>query len=143
MNMTMLHAWILALPVVLAEPCFLCTTPAFVPKVVASPKLRAYKHKEDNTASQEDMELLKSNNVIGRRQLIRDIGFAAAAVMHSTAAIGAEKTTMTSNTVANVCDATVESYRKGNKRIHIVGTAHVSSVSAALAGNLVREVKVC
>lgn len=140
--MTMLWIMVALLSLVLAEPCFVCTKPAFVPKVVARSKLRAFKHKEgDKAAIQEDMEPLKPNNVIGRRQLIRDIGFAATA-MNSAAALGSEQKTMTSNTGANVCDSTVESYRKGNKRIHLVGTAHVSSVSANLAGNLVKEVKV-
>lgn len=41
-----------------------------------------------------------------------------------------------------ICDPTVESYRKGPSRIHIVGTAHISSVSSRLSKDAVRETKV-
>ncbi|KAL9183819.1 hypothetical protein ACHAXT_004675 [Thalassiosira profunda] len=42
---------------------------------------------------------------------------------------------------AAICDPTVESYRKGSNQIHIVGTAHISSVSASLSRAAVRETK--
>ena len=41
-----------------------------------------------------------------------------------------------------ICDPTVESYKKGTNVIHIVGTAHISSVSSRLSGAVVREMKV-
>lgn len=40
---------------------------------------------------------------------------------------------------AAVCDPTVFSLTKGDRTLHIVGTAHISSESADLAGRLVRE----
>jgi hypothetical protein len=40
-----------------------------------------------------------------------------------------------------ICDPTVLTLSKGSRVLHIVGTAHISSESADLAGRLVREVK--
>jgi len=40
-----------------------------------------------------------------------------------------------------VCDPTVRSFSKGTRVLHIVGTAHISSESADLAGRLVHEAK--
>jgi hypothetical protein len=41
-----------------------------------------------------------------------------------------------------LCDPTVSSWRKDERTVHIVGTSHISSISADLAGNVVREVQV-
>lgn len=41
-----------------------------------------------------------------------------------------------------LCDPTVYSWKKQGRTVHIVGTSHISSVSADLAGNVVREVQV-
>lgn len=41
-----------------------------------------------------------------------------------------------------LCDPTVSSWKKQGRTVHIVGTSHLSSVSADLAGNVVREVQV-
>jgi len=42
---------------------------------------------------------------------------------------------------SSLCDPTVSSFRRGSRVVHIVGTAHISSMSAKLAGNVVKEVK--
>jgi pheromone shutdown protein TraB len=41
-----------------------------------------------------------------------------------------------------LCDPAVSSWKKHGRTVHIVGTAHISSVSADLAGKVVREVQV-
>lgn len=41
-----------------------------------------------------------------------------------------------------LCDPAVSSWRKQGRTVHIVGTAHISSISADLAGNVVGEVQV-
>lgn len=41
-----------------------------------------------------------------------------------------------------ICDPAVDSYRKGPNIIHIVGTAHISSVSSRLSRDVVKESKV-
>ena len=41
-----------------------------------------------------------------------------------------------------LCDPAVSSWSKQGRTVHIVGTAHISSISADLAGNVVREVQV-
>lgn len=40
----------------------------------------------------------------------------------------------------SVCDATVTVWERGNRSVYLLGTAHISEVSAALAGALVRDV---
>ena len=137
----MLNLFILITTLPLAYPFVQHTT--FVPKH----KLRASNHHmevKNEVETQDDTALLKptSRILIDRRQWLRNLGFAAG-MNSAAAALGIDQSTMPSTTVPEVCDVSVESYRKGNKRIHIVGTAHVSSVSASLAGGLVREVKVC
>ena len=79
----------------------------------------------------------------GRRQWLRTTAFSVAA--NSAAAvigIDLDSPTMPHN-ADKICEPTVESYRKKDKHIHILGTSHVSSASAELAGDLVKEVKVC
>jgi hypothetical protein len=41
-----------------------------------------------------------------------------------------------------LCDPTVSGWKKDGRTVHIVGTSHISSVSADLAGNVVHEVQV-
>jgi hypothetical protein len=41
-----------------------------------------------------------------------------------------------------LCDPTVSSWQKDKRTVHIVGTSHISSISADLARNVVREVQV-
>jgi hypothetical protein len=81
-------------------------------------------------------------NVVGRRQWFRVLGLSGAAA-NAAAAFATEAALSEDDISVKVCDKTVESYKKGDRHIHIVGTAHVSSASAALSGGLVKEVKVC
>eukprot|EP00574_Skeletonema_japonicum_P009297 CAMPEP_0201723270 /NCGR_PEP_ID=MMETSP0593-20130828/7380_1 /ASSEMBLY_ACC=CAM_ASM_000672 /TAXON_ID=267983 /ORGANISM="Skeletonema japonicum, Strain CCMP2506" /LENGTH=445 /DNA_ID=CAMNT_0048214359 /DNA_START=51 /DNA_END=1385 /DNA_ORIENTATION=- len=48
------------------------------------------------------------------------------------------QTTIVSNTL---CDPGVSTWVKNDRTIHILGTAHISSASAELAGKMVREIK--
>jgi len=84
---------------------------------------------------------MRKSGTLGRRQLFRDLGISVATA--SAAAHADYSTMIPESAVKSICDPTVESYRKGSSQIHIVGTAHVSSASAVLAGNAVKEVKVC
>lgn len=85
--------------------------------------------------------LSSQNSVIGRRRWIRDLIVSAVSTSISANADGTSKVAG-SPIKAAVCDGTVESYRKGSKQIHVIGTAHVSSISAQLAGSVVKEIKV-
>jgi pheromone shutdown protein TraB len=40
----------------------------------------------------------------------------------------------------SVCDPGVSAWKKGNRLVYILGTAHISSASAVLAGNLVKDI---
>lgn len=87
-----------------------------------------------------------NNNVIGRRQLfLRGMIFSSA--FKGVAAHAQESTALLPVTSSNravksaICDPTVESYRKGASEIHIVGTAHISSISARLSREVVREAR--
>lgn len=129
------------------ESCFLSTKPALVQRSTSRTKLCSrnsskYINVKNEVTSQDEMALFMptQNNVIGRRQWFRNLGFASA--MNAAAALCADKASMLSTSMANVCDETIQSYRKENKLIHIVGTAHVSSASAVLARNVVKEEKV-
>ncbi len=51
-------------------------------------------------------------------------------------------TTQTQTIVSNtLCDPAVSTWVKNDRTIHILGTAHISSASAELAGKMVREIK--
>ena len=83
----------------------------------------------------------ESSNAIGRRDLIR--GLVLSSIFKSTDAhADASHTTLNPAVRPAICDSTVESYRKGSKQIHIVGTAHISFASSKLSGSSVRETKV-
>lgn len=53
----------------------------------------------------------------------------------------APTTTITPKTMKGLalCDATVSTFTKNGRTVHLLGTAHISSVSAQLAGRVVRE----
>ncbi|KAK1738406.1 TraB domain-containing protein [Skeletonema marinoi] len=55
----------------------------------------------------------------------------------------AETTTTQSQTIVSntLCDPAVSTWVKNDRTIHILGTAHISSASAELAGKMVREIK--
>jgi len=54
-----------------------------------------------------------------------------------------ETTTTQSQTIVSntLCDPAVSTWVKNDRTIHILGTAHISSASAELAGKMVREIK--
>ncbi len=84
------------------------------------------------------------NNFIGRRKWIIDGIITSASsigTIHAQALQTSEGLFPPQRSSA-LCDQTIECYRKGNKKIFIVGTAHVSSISAQLSGDVVKEVKV-
>lgn len=85
----------------------------------------------------------KGRGAIGRRRWIRDmIVFGSNSIATRTSASALTTNLSSRDTkAAAICDPTIESYQKGSSKIHIVGTAHVSSVSAKLSGAVVREVK--
>lgn len=135
-----------------AEPCFLFAKKTFLkPTVILfqekdRPSLigitddpggevtNEYRINDDSTSR------LRKSGIVGRRQLFWDLGISVATA--STAAYADYSTIIPEPAVKSICDPTIESFRKGSSQIHIVGTAHVSSASAVLAGNAVKEVKV-
>lgn len=80
----------------------------------------------------------------GRRRFVQS--FIISSTYNSIASRADDNSMMLSNKPYGmsqaVCDPSVESYRKGPKRIHIVGTAHISSVSSRLSRDAVKETKV-
>ena len=75
------------------------------------------------------------NTSIGRRQLLH--GTLLYPVFKSIDAYAND-----SVVTKAICDTTIESYQKGMKEIHLVGTAHISSESSRLSRDVVREIKV-
>jgi hypothetical protein len=137
--------FIIILLSVRAEPCFIFDRKAFSKqKVASSSRSKVHLSNHDGEEVTDAASLMKQN-VVGRRQWFRVLGLSGAAA-NAAAAFATEAATMLSaedDVSVKVCDKTVESYKKGGRHIHIVGTAHVSSASAALSGGLVKEVKVC
>ena len=66
---------------------------------------------------------------------LRPASAAAAPAVGSTAVA---KSAIVSQTL---CDPAVSTWAKGTRLVHLLGTAHISSTSAELAGRMVREVK--
>jgi len=76
------------------------------------------------------------NTSIGRRQLLHGILLYPVFKSIDAYANGSVVTKA-------ICDTTtIESYQKGMKEIHLVGTAHISSESSRLSRDVVREIKV-
>jgi hypothetical protein len=133
------------------EPCFLFAKSAFLrpprtPQDATKSGMFGITKDEEGEPNQYNRNIsidkILNSKVIGRRQLFRDLGVSAVASIISAA--NAHSTMVPEKTArSSVCDPTVESYRKGSKQIHIVGTAHVSSLSALLSGSVVKEVQVC
>eukprot|EP00580_Thalassiosira_gravida_P017212 CAMPEP_0201661104 /NCGR_PEP_ID=MMETSP0494-20130426/3559_1 /ASSEMBLY_ACC=CAM_ASM_000839 /TAXON_ID=420259 /ORGANISM="Thalassiosira gravida, Strain GMp14c1" /LENGTH=319 /DNA_ID=CAMNT_0048139127 /DNA_START=749 /DNA_END=1705 /DNA_ORIENTATION=- len=90
-----------------------------------------------------------NTNLVGRRQWLH--GVVVSSAVKSIAAHAEDSSLLPGITFATsgdnaaiksaICDSTVESYRKGSKQIHIIGTSHISSVSAQLSREAVRETK--
>ena len=77
-------------------------------------------------------------------QASRVMGIVATAPWNKISVANAATVTITEQAVSKswLCDPAVSSWSKKGRTVHIVGTAHISSVSADLAGNVVREVQV-
>ena len=83
-----------------------------------------------------------------RRELLKN--FVGASILstlrpESAAAAAAapvvEATTKSSIVSQTMCDPAVSTWARGTRLVHLLGTAHISSSSAELAGRMVREVK--
>ena len=83
----------------------------------------------------ENTDIDDTKNCIGRRQLLH--GILLYPVFKSIDAYAND-----SLVAKAICDTTIESYQKGMKEIHLVGTAHISSESSRLSRDVVREIKV-
>jgi hypothetical protein len=116
------------------------------------------KHSINNRGEEFAVSSLESINeensdALGRRRWIRDMlvfgsnAIAARSASASTGTSSSDTYTTSDSPSAGVflpsnaatCGPTIDSYRKGSFKIHIVGTAHVSSASAELAGAVVKE----
>ena len=78
-----------------------------------------------------------------RRHWFSQVATAAAAVVatasfreEAQAALAPEKPI-----AASVCDSSVSLWSKDGRRVYLLGTAHISTISAELAGRLVRDVR--
>jgi hypothetical protein len=81
-----------------------------------------------------------------RRQWIAETSSSIASLLsiissNPKLAIADTLTQIDSSVPSCLCDPSVSTFRKNGRIIHILGTAHISSVSADVAGQLVREVK--
>ena len=141
--------------------CISCTTTAFVAKPSFARQIYRVQTKVRGTSENHGLDqvqvksTIENNDIfntqqypydpIGRRKWLR--GMILAPVLKSIAAhadVSSPSTVTVDRAVPKlaICDPTVESYRKGSKVIHIIGTAHISSLSAALSKEVVRETRV-
>lgn len=102
------------------------------------------------SSTEEDQDCC-NDVLLGRRRWIRDmIIFGSSSIAAARGASASTVTAISSPSPGNtyitsspsiLCNPTIESYRKGSNKIHIIGTAHVSSASATLAGEVVKEIQ--
>src|SRR5210317_378349 len=79
----------------------------------------------------------------------REFGFVASSTVSTIVASPASaESTRTSTTTTRspivsktLCDPSVSTWTKRDRTVHILGTAHISSSSAELAGKMVREIQ--
>lgn len=95
------------------------------------------------TTSSATTSPVKSNN---RRQWIAEtssgiVSLVSIVSFKPRVAIAETLTQVDSSVPSCLCDPSVSTFRKNGRIIHILGTAHISSVSADVAGQLVREIK--
>jgi pheromone shutdown protein TraB len=121
---------------------FIASSPSFHRDVTAT--ALSVSSNEENTDCNDVL--------LGRRRWIRDmIVFGSSSIAAARGASASTATAISSPSPSNtyitsspsilLCDPTIESYRKGSNKIHIIGTAHVSSASATLAGEVVKEIQ--
>jgi pheromone shutdown protein TraB len=95
------------------------------------------------------LHLTKTDDEINRRELLESTSKIAGAITASTFIQPSYASTATATQFQtlpkSLCDPSVstwtKSYDNTQRTVHILGTAHISSASAELAGRLVREVK--
>jgi hypothetical protein len=92
----------------------------------------------------ERRSFLQAANVIGIVSTTSPWTKISIANAATTVSTRTTTTTTEQQTVSKswLCDPAVSSWSKQGRTVHIVGTAHISSISADLAGNVVREVQV-
>ena len=85
--------------------------------------------------------MLPPPEILSRREWIELV---TAAVVASGIDSSTSSSAVSENPTA-ICDPAVSTWenRQQGRTLHIVGTAHISSVSADLAADVVREIKVC
>lgn len=79
----------------------------------------------------------------------REFGFVASSTVSTIVASPASANESTSSTTTTrspivsktLCDPSVSTWTKRDRTVHILGTAHISSSSAELAGKMVREIQ--
>ena len=75
----------------------------------------------------------------------RDFGFVASSTVSTIVAspASAESTSTARSPIVSktLCDPSVSTWTKRDRTVHILGTAHISSSSAELAGKMVREIE--
>ena len=83
------------------------------------------------------------DNGLTRRELVQSTAKIAIASTVYTSSPAFAATTQSSPILSSntLCDPAVSTWVKNDRIIHILGTAHISSASAELAGKMVREIK--
>lgn len=131
---------------------------AFAPPIqlskLASSRCRTTQHDVLSMAGGEGIDNIDKNGLTRREVFQSTAKVAAIASAVSTAASPSPAfavtssvtetatTTQTQTIVSNtLCDPAVSTWVKNDRTIHILGTAHISSASAELAGKMVREIK--
>jgi hypothetical protein len=142
---------------------FICTRPTNKPLILHRYVETLFAVRNNKQKDEVVREVIDSRSnegrgaLLGRRRWIRDMivfgsNSIAARAYASTTTTSSSDTSYSSSSVltsvggtlskaAAICDPTIESYQKGSNKIHIIGTAHISSVSAQLAGAAVKEIK--
>lgn len=90
--------------------------------------------------SREISDTMSPNDTAcGRRGFLLSAACAVTAATTTLSATGPSWAAMDPVTTAATCDATVSVWRRGNRLVYLLGTAHISEVSAQLAGRLVQD----
>jgi len=95
---------------------------------------------DDDGSKVIDRRILLQRTVAATTHAIVAVSATCGLQPRSTCAIVPETRTSTSSQRA-ICDPTVLMFKKGNRILYIIGTAHISSASADLSRQLVREVE--
>jgi len=94
---------------------------------------------DDDTDGEECSPSLFASVPSSRRQwLVNSAASGIALLLPSSAARAATRVALVST--AATCDPTVSVWKRGDRIVYLLGSAHISTVSANLAGQLVRDV---